>query len=175
MIKSKNKNYKYFLLLFLIVSVVIYFICLVADFLIHRLDLWQMRDRNKIFYEMKTSARDEGFKSTNFKPVLWPKLELSEIHKDQIVHVAAQPYEKVFITNAFIIELFPDIPKLYAIIFLLYFLNFSGIVLLSPTQRPCVKESPINIIFVWSLKSILSHTASLFLKPNRSFLNLISP
>jgi lysophospholipase L1-like esterase len=96
MIKSKNKNYKYFLLLFLILSVAIYFICLVADFLIHRLDLWQMRDRNKIFYEMKTSARDEGFKSTNFKPVLWPKLELSEIHKDQIVHVAAQPYEKVF-------------------------------------------------------------------------------
>ena len=88
MIKSKNKNYKYFLLLFFIVSLLIYFICLVADFLIHRLDLWQMRDRNKIFYEMKTSARDEGFKSANFKPVLWPKLELSQIHKDQIIHVA---------------------------------------------------------------------------------------
>jgi lysophospholipase L1-like esterase len=59
----------------------------------------QMKDRNKIFNEMKISARNEGFKDANFKPILWPKLELSNIHNDQIVHVAAQPYENVFTCN----------------------------------------------------------------------------
>jgi len=99
MMKSKNKNSRYFTLLFLILSIIIYSICLIVDFLIHRIDISQMRDRNKIFYEMKISARDEGFKNTNFKPILWPKLELSNIHENQIVHLAAQPYEKVFVCN----------------------------------------------------------------------------
>ena len=58
-----------------------------------------MKDRNKIFYEMKSFARDEGFKDLNYQPILWPKIELSNFKANQIAHIAAQPYKKVFYCN----------------------------------------------------------------------------
>tara|TARA_Y100000389_G_scaffold3743_1_gene3586 strand:+ start:21108 stop:22202 length:1095 start_codon:yes stop_codon:yes gene_type:complete len=54
------------------------------------------KESKKIFYEMKVSERDEGFKLKDYEPILLNKMFLKEENINKITHVGGQPNQKVF-------------------------------------------------------------------------------
>ena len=84
------------LLLFFITILWIYFFAVIASFVIKKVSQNTIKESKKIFYEMKTSQRDEGFKLKDYEPILINKMLLTEENLNKINHVGGQPNQKVF-------------------------------------------------------------------------------
>ncbi len=90
-----NISFKYFLLFFMTI-VWIYFFAVIASYMIKKVSQNTTKESKKIFYEMKVSERDEGFKLKDYEPILLNKMFLKEENINKITHVGGQPNQKVF-------------------------------------------------------------------------------